>query len=71
MDANIPQKSPHLLRLVDVMQRTGYRKSRIYKGVLAGTFPEPVKNGRTTFFVESEIDEWVHALIKRARARAA
>ena len=70
MDQNVPQK-PSLLRLPQVMQRSGYKKSKIYKAVAAGTFPAPIKDGRTTSWIEEEVDAWIRALIKRARATPA
>jgi prophage regulatory protein len=52
-----------LLRLPDVQERIGLRRSWIFKAIKAGSFPRPVKHGRAILFVESEIDAWVRARI--------
>lgn len=49
------------LRLVDVIAMTAKSKSAIYAEILAGTFPRPLKRGRQSVWVESE----VQAVIRR------
>ncbi|HGN1246064.1 TPA: helix-turn-helix transcriptional regulator [Providencia rettgeri] len=50
----------NLIRLPEVMRRTGYGKAWIYRLIEAGQFPKSVKIGtRSIAFVESEVDEWV------------
>ena len=64
MDANTQQSTPaRLLRLPEVERRTGFKRSALYKYVAGGAFPKPVKLGRATAFVESEVDAWVRARI--------
>lgn len=61
-----PQGAAHvaLLRLPAVVARTGLSKSTIWKRAGEGTFPKPVKlSDRCTAWVESEVDQWAHALI--------
>jgi prophage regulatory protein len=52
-----------LLPLAIVEQRTGYRKSKLYDLLKVGSFPRPVRDGRTIRFVEREVDQWVAARI--------
>ncbi len=47
------------MRLPDVMERTGLSRSFVYKIVNDKTFPAPRKVGRTTVWVESEINQWM------------
>lgn len=48
-----------LIRLPEVVARTGMGKSSIWARAKAGTFPQPVKLGpRTTAWVASEVDRW-------------
>lgn len=56
---------PHrLLPLSIVMERTGYRTTKIYALLkTSGAFPQPVRSGRSIRFVEAEIDAWVSARI--------
>lgn len=52
-----------LLRLQDVLARTGLSKSTIYRMVGAQTFPKPVKvGGKTVRWRESDIDGWMSQL---------
>ncbi|ECZ4720434.1 AlpA family transcriptional regulator, partial [Salmonella enterica] len=47
-----------LIRLPEVLKRTGFGKAWIYRLISEGRFPAPVKIGvRAVAFVESEVDE--------------
>lgn len=48
-----------MLCLAEVEARVGLKKSAIYQGCKAGTFPAPVKLGRLTRWRLSAIAEWV------------
>ncbi|HGM9784387.1 helix-turn-helix transcriptional regulator [Proteus vulgaris] len=57
-----------LLRLDEVLDRTGYSKSWTYKLIDKGEFPKQVKIGsRSVRFIESEVDEWIEQRINNAR----
>ena len=59
------------LRLPDVLERTGYKRTTIYEMIKAGNFPAPVYLGqRTTGWVESEVEAWMQERID-ARDQAA
>jgi len=65
-------KNIRLLRLPEVMNKTGYGKAWIYRLIQDGLFPQPVKIGvRAIAFIESEIDEWIVSAIERSRKNAA
>ncbi|EEQ2597196.1 helix-turn-helix transcriptional regulator [Escherichia coli] len=65
-------KNIRLLRLPEVMHKTGYGKAWIYRLINEGLFPQPVKIGaRAIAFVESEVDEWIASAIERSRQSAA
>jgi len=50
----------NLLRLPQVIDRTGLSRSYIYDGIAKGSFPRPVKiTPRTSAWVESEVQEWI------------
>jgi len=54
------RKKMRILRLKDVIEKTGLARSTIYKYVGAGTFPEPVPlGGRTVGWLDSEVHEWI------------
>lgn len=60
-----------LLRLEAVEARTGLRKSAIYAGAQAGTFPKPVKLGpRAVAWSSWAIDCWIADRIRGGGPRA-
>ena len=55
-----PTRPARLLRLSDVEARIGLKKSTIYAGMAAKTFPAPVRLGnRCVAWHEAEIDGWI------------
>ena len=59
-------QNTRLIRLPEVMNRTGYGKAWIYRLINEGLFPQPIKIGsRAIAFVESEVDEWIASAIER------
>lgn len=55
-----PAKPGKLLRLPFVEERTGLRKSTIYAGAKAKTFPAPVRlSARAVAWREEDIDRWI------------
>lgn len=52
-----------MLRLSQVMERTGRKKSFIYEEIREGRFPKPVKQGASSLWVEAEIEAYNQALI--------
>ena len=62
------QTGERLLRLPDVEARTGLKKSAIYAGMKAGTFPHCLKLGpRAAAWPLSSIEEWIAEKIRDAR----
>ena len=59
-----------ILRLPEVIARTGLSRTNVYRRIAAGTFPAPVALGpRAVGWRESDVIEWIDALaIKPARA---
>lgn len=49
--------------ITDVMRRVRMQKSKLYLEVAARRFPQPIKVGRGTAFVASEIDAWIASKI--------
>ncbi|AOE32131.1 AlpA family transcriptional regulator [Klebsiella pneumoniae] len=53
--------SYQLLRLRQVEQKTGLKRSQIYLYMKEGAFPRSIKIGPTSVaWLESEIDEWIN-----------
>lgn len=50
----------NMLRLPQVLARTGLSRSTTYAMVAAGEFPKPVKLGRRAIgWIETEVDDWI------------
>ena len=68
MQENPSTTGDTLLRLPDVERRTSLKKSAIYAGMKAGTFPACIKIGaRAAAWPESEISNWIASKIRCAR----
>lgn len=51
-----------ILRLPDVIPRTGLSRTSIYRKVAANTFPKPVDLGVGVGWFEHEIEAWMDGL---------
>jgi len=57
-----------ILRLPEVMARTGLSRSTIYLRISQGNFPKPVSLGaRAVGWIEVEIQEWLQRQIEASR----
>lgn len=52
--------SPSLLNLAEVRQLIGLGKSQLYRLIADGDFPAPVKIRRSSRWLSSEVDGWIH-----------
>lgn len=58
--------SNKLIRIKDVMDRTGLARSTVYKYISLGQFPQPIKLGtRAVAWVEREVEAWICESIQR------
>lgn len=61
------ERSMRFLRLPQVTDRTGYKKTKIYEMISNESFPVPVQLGsRAVAWIESEVEAWMQ---KRIDAR--
>lgn len=68
MQENPQTTGERLLRLPDVEAKTGFKKSAIYAGMKAGTFPACVKLGpRAAAWPLSQIEAWIADRIRNPR----
>lgn len=61
------QMVEELRTLSEVMAMTGMRRTWIYHQINAGSFPAPIKSGRSSLWVLSEIDGWVRVQVQQYR----
>lgn len=55
-----------LLRLPEVITKTGLKRSQVYAYMKSGTFPQSVRIGDVSVaWLESEIDEWIMEKISK------
>ena len=60
-----------IVRLPDVMARTGLSRSTIYVRLGKGSFPKSVQLGaRAVGWIEAEVDEWIRRQIAVSRGDA-
>ncbi|MGN5136458.1 helix-turn-helix transcriptional regulator [Aeromonas veronii] len=60
-----------LIRIREVMNKTGLSKSGVYDLMNAGQFPKSIRlsdTGRTVAFIEAEVDSWIAARIDARKA---
>ena len=73
MENKSPQK--RFIRLPEVMSRTGYGKTSIYRKMGDGSFPKSIKLGgppldpiafdsRAIAWIEREVDQWMESRIE-------
>ena len=56
---------PRLLRLPEVMDRVGLRRSAIYQRMSEGRFPKCRTLGpKCSVWVEAEIDQWIQSIVE-------
>ncbi|EUC84313.1 helix-turn-helix transcriptional regulator [Klebsiella oxytoca] len=62
------QHNTRLIRLPEVIDRTGYGKAWIYHLINQNLFPAPIKIGaRAVAFIESEVENWILEKIGNSR----
>lgn len=60
-----------LIRIREVMNKTGLSKSGVYDLMNAGQFPKSIclsDTGRAVAFIEAEVDSWIAARIATRKA---
>jgi len=69
MDTQRTTTHVRILRLPEVIHRTGLRRSSIYLAIDQGRFPRPVSIGqRSVGWISDDIDDWI---MSRAREKTA
>ncbi|GAB3108264.1 AlpA family transcriptional regulator [Aestuariicella hydrocarbonica] len=57
-----------IIRLPEVLEKTGLSRSTVYSAISEGTFPRQIHMGRRcTGWLSSEIDEWIDHQVEISR----
>lgn len=57
-----------LIRMPEVLSKTGFKKSWLYLLISSDSFPKPIKLGiRSVAFIEEEVDQWIADKISESR----
>lgn len=60
-----------IMRLAQVISRTGLSRSTIYQRIDDGEFPQQIRLGANSVgWIEAEIDDWISARIAKSRKAA-
>jgi prophage regulatory protein len=59
-----------IIRLPEVRELVGLGKTAIYDKIKTGEFPKPLKLGRVSGWVESDVQAWINAQITASRTPA-
>ena len=54
-----PSSAPALLAFSPLSHYVGFGRSRIYQLIGDGEFPAPIKIGKSSRWLKSEVDDWV------------
>ena len=57
-----------LLKIREVEQLTGFKKSSVYSFIEAGDFPKPVKIGRSSRWPSGDVNQWIQETIQKGRS---
>ena len=66
-NANIGLLSDKMVDMVFITEFTGLRDKWFYKLIQDGQFPKPIKMGRSSRWLKSEIEEWVNKRVADSR----
>jgi prophage regulatory protein len=65
-------EKPKFLRLAQVIELTGYKRTSIYTKAKEGTFPKPIKlSPRQNVWLESSITDWINNQVAQSMEKAA
>lgn len=56
------EQAPQILRIKEVIQRTGVPRSTVYAWIAVGDFPRPIKLGRRSVgWLEESVSAWIQS----------
>lgn len=68
--SGVPPRSTRMVRLPEVLDRTGLSRSTVYRRMDLGEFPKPYPlSSRIVAWAENEIDQWIAERLNRCGDR--
>ncbi len=68
INAEIAATPARIIRLPEVLSRTGLRRSSLYERIKDKSFPEAISlGGRSVGWLESDVTAWIMERVDRAR----
>lgn len=67
-EVNREMLQERFMRVPAVENRVGFKRDKIYRMVRSKQFPAPIKLGRITVWLETEIAAWMSERIDAARS---
>ncbi|WP_337262767.1 MULTISPECIES: helix-turn-helix transcriptional regulator [unclassified Serratia (in: enterobacteria)] len=66
--STIPLLNDKMVDMIFITEFTGLTDKWFYKLISEGQFPKPIKLGRSSRWLQSEVENWVQSRIERSRA---
>ena len=68
MTTNLPLLADQFVDMTFITTFTGMTDKWFYKLIQDGVFPKPIKLGRSSRWLKSEVEAWMQQRIKESRA---
>ncbi|MGE4531933.1 MAG: helix-turn-helix transcriptional regulator [Acidithiobacillus sp.] len=63
------QSEQRILRLPQVMELVGLRKTAVYQRIKENSFPAPIKLGSASGWMQHEIEDWINQQAARRQGQ--
>lgn len=63
------QNEQRILRLPQVMEMVGLRKTAVYQRIKENSFPAPIKLGSASGWIQHDIEDWINQQVARRQGQ--
>ncbi|MGV8864977.1 MAG: helix-turn-helix transcriptional regulator [Pseudomonas sp.] len=63
-DSIQPAKAIQFIRLQRITEKTALSRATVYRMIHDGVFPKPMKVGRCSVWLESDLDQWIQCFLE-------
>lgn len=63
------QNEQRILRLPQVMEMVGLRKTAVYQRIKENSFPAPIKLGSASGWIQNDIEDWINQQVARRQGQ--